>query len=361
MMHTERLNTTRFTDFDDHEVVVRCRDDKTGLDAIIAIHNRNLGPALGGCRMRAYESTDAAITDALRLSRGMTYKSALAGLPLGGGKAVINASTAAKTPALLAAMGRFVDSLRGAYIVAEDSGTCVADIVAMGQETRFVAGTRDKQLTDGTVVDGDPSRSTAYGVFRGIGAAADFRFRTSDLSGVHVALQGAGQVGFYLGQLLHRAGATLTVADIDPGRTRRMVDHFGVRVVAVDEIHRTDCDVFAPCALGGVLTASRVSEIAAPVIAGAANNQLADPAVGDLIHSRGLLYAPDYVINAGGIIDIHYERTGYDHRRVMQHVDTIGKTLGDIFAASHAASAPTNAIADQMARKRFQRARTDVA
>lgn len=361
MMHTERLNTTRFTDFDDHEIVVRCLDDSTGLDAIIAIHNRNLGPALGGCRMRKYENTDAAITDALRLSRGMTYKSALAGLPLGGGKAVINASASEKTPALLAAMGRFVDGLRGAYIVAEDSGTCVADIVTMSQETRFVAGTRDKQLTDGTVVDGDPSRSTAYGVYRGIGAAAEFRLGTSDLGGVHVALQGAGQVGFYLGQLLHRAGATLTVADIDPARTQRIVNHFGAHVVSVDEIHRTACDVFAPCALGGVLTAGRVPEMTAPIIAGAANNQLADPAVGELIHARGLLYAPDYVINAGGIIDIHYERTGYDHQRVMQHVDTIGETLSDIFAASHADSTPTHKIADQMARKRFQRARTDVA
>lgn len=352
-MNIETIDTTRFPDNDGHEQVLRCTDAATGLDAVIAIHNRNLGPALGGCRIRAYGSTEAAVTDALRLSRGMTYKSALAGLPLGGGKSVINIDTRLKTDEIMEAMGDFVESLNGAYIVAEDSGSSVADMQVIGRRTDCVAGVKEKRLSDGSVVDGDPSRSTAYGVFNGIQSAVRFRLGAESLSGVHVAIQGVGHVGSHLAKHLRNAGAQLTLADIDLQRVHHVADELGAAVVDVDAIHRAPADVFAPCALGSVVTFDTLGEMPAQIIAGAANNQLATDAAGYEAFARGKLYAPDYVINAGGIIDIFYERDGYDHERVTAHVERIGRTLTEIFEASRRDQEPTHVIADRMARQRF--------
>lgn len=353
-MNIETLDTEDFSDYDGHEKVVRCTDDATGLDAIIAMHNSNLGATLGGCRMRAYDSVDAAVTDALRLSKGMTYKSALAGLPLGGGKSVINVDPGKKTEAMMEAMGRFVDSLNGDYCAAEDSGISVADLQVMSRQTKYVAGISDKELSDGTVVDGDPSRSTAHGVFTGIKAAVRFRLGADSLSGVHVAIQGVGSVGYNLARLLAKAGAQLTIADINIERVRNVADDLGAAVVDVADIHRSPCDVFAPCALGSVVTFDSLGEMPTQIIAGAANNQLATDAAGHELFARGKLYAPDYVINAGGIIDIFYERDGYDHKKVIAHVDRIGETLTEIFEASRRSQQPTHVIANQKARERFE-------
>ncbi len=354
-MKIETVNAEHYADFDHHERILRCTDEVTGLDAIIAIHNRNLGPALGGCRMWAYANHEAAITDVLRLSKGMTYKSALAGLPLGGGKSVINVAPSKKSDAMIEAMGAFVDSLGGDYIVAEDSGTSVSDMKVMARKSAHVAGYKEKHQSDGRVLDGDPSRSTAYGVFVGIRSAVAHKLGTDSLSGVHVAVQGVGHVGYNLAFLLKKAGAQLTIADINAERIQVIADELGAAVASVQDVHRTDCDVFAPCALGSVITLNALDEISAEVIAGAANNQLANDAAGFELFSRGKLFAPDYVINAGGIIDIYYERGDYDHDKVIAHIDRIGVTLNEIFETSRRAKEPTHVIADRLAEQRFMR------
>jgi len=343
-------------EFDNHEQVVFGHDQASGLKAIIAVHDTTLGPALGGCRMWNYASDEEALRDVLRLSRGMTYKSALARLPLGGGKAVIIGDPrSGKSEALFHAMGDFVDSLGGRYITAADSGTGVAEMQMMAQRTRHVAGAGQREAFGGGVRDGDPSPSTAYGVFVGIRAAVRHRLGRDDLQGLKVAIQGVGQVGFGLARHLKDAGAELWVTDIHDANQRRAVEQLGAHAVGQQEIFGLDVEVFAPCALGAVINPQTLEALRAPIIAGAANNQLASPELADELQRRGVLYAPDYAINAGGIIDVCYERTGGSTAQLKAHIEGIEATLEEIFRRSREEGATTTAIADRMARERLGR------
>jgi len=343
-------------DFDHHELVVFGHDPASGLKAIIAVHDTTLGPALGGCRMWNYASDEEALRDVLRLSRGMTYKSALARLPLGGGKAVIIGDPrSGKSEALFQAMGDFVDKLGGRYITAADSGTGVAEMQIMAQRTRHVAGAGQREAFDGGSRDGNPSPSTAYGVFVGIRAAVRHRLGRDDLKGLRVAIQGVGEVGFSLAKHLKDAGAELWVTDIFEANQRRAVEQLGARAVGQHEIFGLDVDVFAPCALGAIVNPQTLEALRAPIIAGAANNQLASPELAEQLQRRSVLYAPDYAINAGGIIDVCYERTGGSIAALKAHIEGIETTLAEIFQRAEAEGATTTAIADRMARERLGR------
>jgi leucine dehydrogenase len=342
-------------EFDQHELVAHHADPKSGLRAIIAVHNTKLGKGLGGCRMWPYASEDEALTDVLRLSRGMTYKAALAGLPQGGGKSVILGDPRRdKTPEMMRAMGRFVDTLGGRYVVAEDSGTSVADIQLMAEHTRHVGGLADERAAAAGRT-GDPSPATAYGVFVGIQAAVRWKLQRADLKGLRVAIQGVGNVGYRLARHLHEAGAKLWVTDIHAPAVERCVKEFGATAVAMDAIFGVDADVFAPCALGAIINDRTLPQLKAAIVAGAANNQLAEPRHDGLLALRGVLYAPDYVINAGGIIDIWHEESGYDEARVRVHLERIGTTLTDIFERGKREQHPTGEIADRMAEEKFRR------
>jgi leucine dehydrogenase len=342
-------------EYDGHEHVAFHHDAATGLKAIIAVHNTRLGCGLGGCRMWPYASDAEALNDVLRLSRGMTYKAALAGLPQGGGKSVILGDPRKdKTPELMRAMGRFVDQFNGAYVVAEDSGTSVADIRIMAEVTRHVGGLADAHAqAEGRT--GDPSPATAYGTFVGLKAAVKHRLGRDDLKGLKVAIQGVGNVGYRLAKHLHEAGAVLWVTDIHYPAVERCVSEFGATAVSMERIFALDVDVFAPCALGAILNDITLPELKAPVVAGAANNQLAAPRHGVALMQRGVLYAPDYAINAGGIIEIFHESTGYDEARAKAHLDRIGDTLTRIFERASAEQKPTHEIADRMAEEIFRK------
>lgn len=342
-------------DFADHEQVVFVSDDASGLKAIIAIHNSNLGPALGGCRMWPYASEDEAIRDVLRLSRGMTYKSALAGLKLGGGKSVIIGNPRTdKTPALLDAFATALNRLNGRYIAAEDSGTSVADMKYLAERTAHVAGIVDKPTDTGTR-SGDPSPATALGTFVGIKAAVKAQLGRDSLEGVRVAVQGVGNVGFDLARQLKDAGAQLWVTDIHKDNLVRAGAELGATVVAPDAIYGLDVDVFAPCALGAILNDQTIPQLKARIVAGASNNQLAEARHGSELMRRGILYAPDYVINAGGIIDVYYERTGFDRAALLKHVEGIHDTLLEIFDRARQEERPTGEVADAIAEARFKR------
>ena len=342
-------------EFDSHELVAHHADPKSGLRAIIAVHNTQLGKGLGGCRMWPYPSEDEALTDVLRLSRGMTYKAALAGLPQGGGKSVILGDPRRdKTPEMMRAMGRFVETLGGRYVVAEDSGTSVADIKLMAEHTRHVGGLADEKAAAAGRT-GDPSPATAYGVFVGIQAAVRWKLQRADLKGLRVAIQGVGNVGYRLARHLHEAGAKLTVTDLHAPAVERCVKEFGATAVAMDAIFSADADVFAPCALGAIINDRTLPQLKATIVAGAANNQLAEPRHDGLLALRGVLYAPDYVINAGGIIDIWHEESGYDEAKVRAHLERIGTTLTGIFERSKREQHPTGEIADRMAEEKFRR------
>ncbi|MFQ5971789.1 MAG: Glu/Leu/Phe/Val dehydrogenase dimerization domain-containing protein [Alphaproteobacteria bacterium] len=332
--------------FDSHEHVVFGHDPETGLKAIIAVHNTNLGPGVGGCRMWPYDSDAAALEDVLRLSRGMTYKSALANLPFGGGKSVIiGDSRRDKTPELLRAMGRLVGSLGGRYVLAEDVGTTVEDMDVIAEETEFVACTSDGS--------GNPSPYTALGVYRGICAAVSHRMRrNAGLEGMTVALQGLGQVGHALARYLHEDGARLKVADISTEAVERAADEMGATPVAPDEIYGAEADVFAPCALGAIINDNTIGRLKAGIVAGSANNQLAENRHGAELARRGILYAPDYVINAGGIIEVALDKHK-DPELITQHVTGIQETLTDIFRRADKEHLPTNVVADRLAEKRF--------
>lgn len=335
-------------DFDKHEQVVFCHDEASGLKAIIAIHNTSRGPALGGCRMWAYASEEEALTDVLRLSRGMTYKSALANLPYGGGKSVIiGDSRLDKSPALFRAMGAAVQRLAGRYIVAEDVGISVPDVEFMQQETRHVAGT-----TSGG--SGDPSPATAYGVYMGLRAAVKHKLGRDKLEGLTIAVQGLGHVGQYLCRHLAEDGARLIVTDINEPAVQAAMAEFDAQRVAPDEIYAVDCDVFAPCALGAVINDDTLEFLKAKVIAGSANNQLAEPRHGDILKQRGVLYAPDYVINAGGVINISHEGPAYDKDKAFAHVAEIHDTLLEIFRRAEAEGLSTATAADRIAEERFR-------
>ena len=343
------------SDFADHEQVVFVSDDMSGLKAIIAVHNSNLGPALGGCRMWPYASEEEAVRDVLRLSRGMTYKSAMANLKLGGGKSVIIGNPRTdKTPALLAAFARALEQLNGRYIAAEDSGTSVADMKYMTQFTRHVAGIHDKPSDAGTR-SGDPSPATAYGTFIGIQAAVKERLGRDSLDGLRVAVQGVGNVGFDLARQLKEAGAQLWVTDIHREPLVQAGKELGATVVAPDEIFGLDVDVFAPCALGAILNDSTIPQLKASIVAGAANNQLAEARHGVELMKRGILYAPDYVINAGGIIDVYHERIGFDRAALLKHIEGIHDNLMEVFERARAEERPTGEVADAIAEERFQR------
>ncbi|MBN4055105.1 Glu/Leu/Phe/Val dehydrogenase [bacterium AH-315-K03] len=338
------------SDFDHHELVAFKEDHKSGLKAIIAIHNTSLGPALGGCRMFPYSSDDAALSDVLRLSRGMTYKSALAGLPLGGGKAVIIGDPKKmKSRELLLAMGDFVESLNNHYITAEDSGTSVSDIKIIGERTHNISGVADKRE-----YGGDPSPITAYGVYKGIQVAVAHKLGKNSLKGLTVAIQGIGNVGFYLARHLIDDGAKVIASDINKEKMQNAVNELGVTEFVGDSILSAAVDVLAPCAMGAAINKQTVQSIKAPIVAGAANNQLATPADGDALAAQGTLYAPDFVINAGGIIDCHYQRIGEHSRSVVnKHLDRIGDTLQEIFKRSDTQLIQTHTVAENMARERF--------
>ena len=335
--------------FDNHERVLFCRDEPTGLCAIIAIHSTALGPAAGGTRLWTYANDDDALYDVLRLSQGMSYKNAMAGLKFGGGKAVI-----IKTPdfdasdALFERFGEFVDTLGGDYITAEDVGMSVEIMETIARRTRFVSGL---PLQSGKA-GGDPSPKTAYGIFCGIHAAVKARLGSDDLEGLRVAVQGVGHVGYYLCKLLHEAGAALVVSDMDQTRVDRVCGEFSAEPVASAEILDADVDVLAPCALGAILHEESIPGIKARIIAGGANNQLRSPEDGQRLADAGILYAPDYVINAGGIINVACEYFGdVDDAGVTDLVAQIGPRLAGIFEEAARTGEPTNVIADRQARK----------
>jgi len=339
-------------EFDRHELLLFGHDAPTGLRALIAIHSTVLGPAAGGCRMWPYPSTEEAVADVLRLSRGMSYKNALAGVGFGGGKAVIIGDPRrTKTPELLAAFGRVVDSLAGRYITAEDVGTTVADMTQVARTTRYVVGLGQAAGEAG----GDPAPKTALGVCLGIKAAVKFGLGRSDLEGLTVALQGTGGVGYHLARLLSAEGARLTVADLRPAAVQRVCDEFRARAVAVEDVLTADVDVLAPCALGAVLNAQSIPRLRARIIAGAANNQLAEGEDGVALDAAGILYAPDYVINAGGIISVAREYAGGTEAQVIADIGRIPARLTEIFERARRERRTTNSVADQMARERLGR------
>jgi leucine dehydrogenase len=339
-------------EFDAHELVIFGHDAATGLKAIIAIHSTTLGPAAGGCRMWPYASQAEALADVLRLSRGMSYKNAMAGLPFGGGKAVIiGDSRTVKTPELLAAFGRLVDSLRGRYVTAEDVGTTTADMAHVARATRYVAGLGRAP----GVAGGDPAPKTALGVFLGLKAAVKFRLGRDDLAGLTVAVQGVGGVGYHLCGLLAAAGARLKVADVVPTAVARVCEEFQATPVAAVRVLEEEVDVLAPCALGAILNARTIARLRAPVVAGAANNQLAQAQDGEALRAAGVLYAPDYVINAGGIISVAREYYGGTEAQVIEDIHGIPARLAEIFERARRESRPTSEIADRMARERLGR------
>ncbi|HEX4422738.1 MAG TPA: Glu/Leu/Phe/Val dehydrogenase dimerization domain-containing protein [Kofleriaceae bacterium] len=317
-------------------------DKATQLRAIVAIHDSRLGPALGGCRFIEYDSHEAALIDALRLARGMTYKAALAGLAHGGGKSVIiRPKQHFDRVALFRAFGRFIEDLRGHYVTAEDSGTGLEDMEIIRTQTKHVTGI---DPTHGG--SGDPSPFTALGVRRGIEACVKFKLGRGDLQGVHIAVQGVGHVGYQLCKELHAAGAKLTIADVDKLKSERAHREFGAAVVQIGEIPQVECDVFAPCALGAGLNDDSIPHLRTRIVAGAANNQLAEPRHGDDLHARGILYAPDYAINAGGLVNVAQEVKGYDAKAAREKTLKIYDTIMDICERSKRLSAPTYKVAD---------------
>ncbi|MFU8814524.1 MAG: Leu/Phe/Val dehydrogenase [Pseudomonadales bacterium] len=334
----------------DHEELVIRQDARSGLRAIIAIHSTALGPAAGGCRHWAYADAASALEDALRLSRGMTFKNALADIPFGGGKSVILGAAGARlTTDQLETFGRWVEELHGRYVTAEDVGIQVADMRIVARSTRYVSGL-------GTAgFGGDPSPHTARGVLQGMRAAVQAKLGAETLDGVRVAVQGLGNVGMQLCALLRQEGAELQVADISPERVARAVGDFEARALHVDEVLGADADVLAPCALGASLTAQSVAALRVRVVAGAANNQLASDDVGDLLAARDVLYAPDYVINAGGVISIAREYLGQrDPAWADQRIAGIADRLGVIFRRAAESGIATSRIADEMARERLE-------
>lgn len=340
-------------EFDNHEEVVVISDPETGLRAVIAIHSTALGPGLGGIRYWNYAHHDEAVSDALRLSRGMTFKNALAGLDLGGAKAVIFGDPGKpKSKAQLAAFARAVDRLEGKYIGAEDVGMSVADIDIMRDITPHLAGT-----SWGAAASGDPSPFTAEGVFLAMQTAAEAKTGSSDLKGSRVGILGIGSVGWSLAEKLHAAGAQLLVADLNKDRVERAVDAFGADFAVAENLAYEQMDIFAPCALGGALDEKFVSKSRAQIICGAANNQLSTPEIDAMLWQAGKLYAPDYLVNAGGVINVAAEAYGeYDAYRVNMTIRLIPQTARDVFEIAKKTDTPTGKVADEMAMARIQEA-----
>lgn len=342
--------------FDHHEQVMYGYDEESGLRAIIAIHNTVLGPALGGLRIFPYSSEEQALTDVLRLSRSMTYKSALANLPLGGGKAVIISNPRQHKPQkLLEAMGHLVESLGGRYITAEDSGSTEADMQILSSVTSHVVGFKRPNGSSG-----DPSPYTAWGVFNAMRCAVHHGLGRQGFDGLSVAIQGVGHVGSHLARYLHEAGAKLVLADVDSHAVRQLARELNADVASPKEIFVADVDIFSPCAMGGVLDADVCERLKAPVVVGAANNQLASPQIAELLHQRGILYAPDYVVNAGGVIEVAWQRReDYSHTRVMAHIAAIEQTLDQIFERARITHNSPATVADRLAEEKFSKVPSD--
>ncbi|MCM3715221.1 branched-chain amino acid dehydrogenase [Halalkalibacter oceani] len=337
----------------DYEQVVICQDQLSGLKAIIAIHDTTLGPALGGTRMWNYQSEEEALEDALRLAKGMTYKNAAAGLNLGGGKTVIIGDPRTdKNEEMFRAFGRYIQGLNGRYITAEDVGTTVEDMDTIHEETDYVTG-----ISPAFGASGNPSPVTAYGVYVGMKAAAKEAFGSDQLSGKTVAVQGVGNVAYHLCKHLHEEGAQLIVTDINREAVKRAVNEFGAKAVDIDDIYQVDCDIFAPCALGAVINDQTIPQLKAKVIAGAANNQLKEDRHGNVVHEMGILYVPDYVINAGGVINVADELNGYNRERAMKKVEGIYQNVAKVFEISNRDAIPTYQAADRMAEERIARLR----
>jgi leucine dehydrogenase len=342
-------------DFDDHESVALVRDRASGLTAIVAIHSTHLGPAAGGTRFWHYPDPADAMRDALRLSRGMSYKNAMAELPMGGGKAVVLADAkGTKTPAMLAAFGDAVEAFGGRYVTAQDVGISEADMVAVAKRTTHVSGL---PATDGSAAGGDPGPFTAMGIYHGIKAAVAHKLGKASVKGVHVAVQGTGSVGGGVARLLHRDGARLTVADVDRDRAKTLAKELDAAVASPDAIMSVACDVFSPNALGAVLDEAGIARLDCAVVAGGANNQLARPEHGQALAERGILYAPDYVINAGGIISVtleHLARQNGAHcdiNEVRKRLAQIPDRLVAIWRESEASGVSSDVVADRMAQK----------
>jgi leucine dehydrogenase len=337
-----------------HERVLFCSNPDVGLEAIIAVHSTVLGPGLGGVRMWPYSSTEEAFVDVLRLSRGMTYKAAAAGLHLGGGKAVIiGDSKKDKSEALFRAFGRYVESLGGLYITAEDVGTDMEDMEVIHHETRWVTGV-SPALGGG----GDPSPVTAFGVLQGMKAAAQHKWGDDSLKGKAVAIQGLGSVGSYLAQYLKEEGAKTFGADIDAEATAHAQSELGVEIVPTSEILEVECDVLAPCALGAVLNDKTIPRLRCQIVAGGANNQLADDRHGQDLHDRGILYAPDFVGNAGGLINVYNELVGYNREVALRMARGIYANMLRVFEISRTQSIPTHRAADRLAEERIARVKS---
>lgn len=322
---------------------------QTQLTAIIAIHNTTLGPALGGVRCVRYSNFTEAFVDALHLAKGMSFKAAISNLPHGGGKAVILKPEVIKDrKAFFTQFGRFIDELGGRYITAEDSGVSIEDMDTIKKVTPYVSG-----FSDSNYDFHDPSPLTALGVRRGIEAAVEFHLGKPNLEGIHVAIKGVGKVGSHLAQELNQLGAQVTVADINPVATEKLQSKVHCRVVSIDEIHKVECDVYAPCALSFSLTEQIVSQMRAPIIAGAANNQLAHPNMGKFIQDLGKLYAPDYAINAGGLIHVSAQYARSSEREARDKVESIYNTMMEIFNKAKQLNLPTNEVADDLALQKF--------
>lgn len=336
----------------EHEQIVMCSQPEAGLKAIIAIHNTTLGPALGGVRMWPYESEKAAIRDALRLSRGMTYKAAISGLNLGGGKAVIIGDPHKdKTEALFRAFGRYVDSLGGRYITAEDVGIDIQDMEWVFSETKYVTGI-PKELGG----SGDPSPVTAYGVYMGMKACTQKAYGTDSLEGIRVAMQGAGHVASYLADYISKEGAKIYITDIYSEKAEEVAKKTGAEVVDPDDIYNLDVEIFSPCALGGIINDDTIPSFKFDIIAGAANNVLdIEERHGEMLLDRGILYAPDYVINAGGLINVSGELEGYNEKRAHQKASRIYDTILDILNYSEDNHTPTLAASNILAEERIRK------
>ena len=333
-----------------HEQVVFCNDPETGLKAIIAIHNTVLGPALGGTRMWMYKSEGEAVNDVLRLSRGMTYKAAISGLNLGGGKAVIiGDSRQHKSEALFRRFGRFVNSLSGKYITAEDVGTSTKDMEYVAMETKHVTG-----LPESMGGGGDPSPVTAYGVYIGMKASTQFAWGNDNLAGKKIVVQGVGHVGENLVKNLRKEGATVFITDLNEDQLKKVSTEYGASVIAPDQVYDMDMDIYAPCALGATLNTENIGRLRCQIIAGAANNQLADETIhGPMLVEKGIIYAPDFLINAGGLINVYSELIGYNRQRALSQTEHIYAVTLEILKKAREEGIYTQAAATQMAEKRI--------
>lgn len=336
-----------------HEQVAFCHDPETGLKAIIAVHDTTLGPALGGCRMWDYHSEEEALVDVLRLSRGMTYKAAVTGLNLGGGKSVIIGDPQQlKSEAFFRTFGRFVHSLNGRYITAEDVNIRVEDIEHVAAETPYVTGVNTKGGS------GDPSPVTAWGVYHGIRAAVSHKLGRDSLKGVRIAVQGCGAVGYHLIKYLSKDGAKVFASDIDDAKVERAVAELGAEAISNNDAHKIDADVYAPCALGGILNEQTIPELKSAIVAGAANNQLLDEATHSaMLNDRDILYAPDYVINAGGLINVYQELQGYKKDEALKKASGIYNTLINVFEVANREGVTSILASNRIAETRLSEVR----